>query len=99
MNLKDLKDYTNNVILTDRVGKKARLCLALSLSILILFFLIESLIVFHILKPSYTLTLLGYVCMLIFVPPFVIFIKAFLDKVNSNEAILLEKVIEKNTYL
>jgi K+-sensing histidine kinase KdpD len=99
MNLKDLKDYTHNVILTDRVSKKARLCLALSLSILTLFFLIESLIVFNYFKPSYLLSLLGYVCMLLFVPPFMIFIKAFLDKVNSNETILLEKVIEKNTYL
>lgn len=99
MKLKDIKDYANNTILTDRIGKKSMLCLSLSLFILTLFFLVESLIVFNYLEPSYFLSVFCYICMLLFVPPFMIFIKAFLDKVNSNETILLEKVIEKNTYL
>ena len=99
MKLKDLKNYVNKNILTDRVSGRSKACLSVSLIIMASFFCVQSLIVFKVIKSSYSTALFGYGCILFFTPPFAMFVKNFIDKVNSNEVKLLEEVIEKNTYL
>jgi len=99
MKLKDLKNYVKKNILTDRVSSRSKVCLIVSISIMASFFFVESLIVFKFMKPSYAASLFGYACVILFTPPFFMFVKTFLDKINVNEEKLLETVMEKNTYL
>jgi signal transduction histidine kinase len=99
MKLKDLKDYVNKNILTDRVSAKSKACLSVSVFIMFAFFFVESLVVFKVIQATYAINLFGYICVILFTPPFAMFVKTFLDRVNSNESKLLEEVLEKNTYL
>ena len=99
MKLKDLKSYVKKNILTDRVSAQSKVCLSLAITIMGMFFCVQSLIVFKVIKSSYLTALFGYACILLFTPPFAMFVKTFIDRVNSNEIKLLEEVMEKNTYL
>lgn len=83
----------------DKLSKKSIICLGASLSIMTAFFVIQTLIVFGFLKSAYSYDLFGYVCIILFSPPFLSFVKEFLDIVNSNEKELLEELTRKNTYL
>src|SRR6056300_1436208 len=98
MKLKDLKSYVKKNILTDRVSAQSKVCLSLAITIMGMFFCVQILIVFKVIKSSYLTALFGYSCILLFTPPFAMFVKTFIDRVNSNEIKLLEEVMEKNTY-
>lgn len=83
----------------DKISTQSKLCLFLSFVILSFFFLVESFIVFGIFKPSYLVTLIGYICIIVFTFPFLAFVKEFLDMTNSSEKELMRQVMEKNVYL
>jgi len=63
------------------------------------FFVVQSCIVFGWCKPSYNLALFGYGCVILFTPPFFVFISECIKSINKSEYDLLEKVMTKNTYL
>jgi signal transduction histidine kinase len=83
----------------DKLSKKSIICLGMSLSIMTAFFIIQTMIVFGFLKSGYMYDLFGYMCIILFSPPFFSFVREFLDMVNSNERELLEELTRKNTYL
>ena len=83
----------------DKLSTQSKMCLFLSFVILSFFFLVESFIVFGIFKPSYTVTLVGYVCIIVFTFPFLAFVMEFLDMTNNSEKELMRQVMEKNVYL
>ena len=99
MKIKSIKSSLEDYLKIKRVGTTARISLAAAILIMFLFFCVQSLVVFNVIQPSYTLTLIGYACSILFLFPFIVFIKKFLDRVNSNEADLIENLIQKNTYL
>lgn len=78
---------------------RSKVCLALALTIMASFFIVQTLIVFRVLESSYGFDLFGYACIIFFTPPFFSFVKEFLDVIRSNEKVLLEEVMLKNTYL
>ena len=86
-------------ILVDKISTQSKVCLIVSLLILASLFMIQSLIVFRVYEPSYNLALIDYICVVIFMIPFSIFIRDFLLSVKNNEKELLKEVLEKNTYL
>lgn len=96
---KRLKRYIKDNLPMDRLSRKAKLCLTTATIIMSSFFVIESLIVFKILKPSYESALFGYFCIIFFTFPLLSFVKEFLDEVSSKERKLIEALITKNTYL
>ena len=75
-------------ILVDKISTQSKVCLVVSLLILASLFVIQSLIVFRVYVPSYNLALIDYICVVIFMIPFSVFIRE-----------LLKEVLEKNTYL
>lgn len=77
----------------------SKICLSISLFIMGSFFVVQSLVVFKIIKLSYLIALFGYACVILFALPFAIFVKEFLDIIKSNERELLQEVLKKNTYL
>jgi len=83
----------------DKLSNRSIICLGVSLSIMGAFFVIQTMIVFGLLKSGYEYDLFGYACIILFSPPFFSFVKEFLDMVNSNERELLEELTRKNTYL
>ena len=83
----------------DRLSFESKFCLSIALTVMLSFFCVQSAIVFKIFKPSYYTALFGYACIICFTPPFLAFVKEFLDNVSSNEKVLLKQVMEKNTYL
>lgn len=83
----------------DKLSFRSKVCLTIALTIMGAFFLVQSLLVFQIFKPSYGFALFGYACIVGFTPPFFSFVKEFLDMVFSTEKELLEEVMTKNTYL
>jgi signal transduction histidine kinase len=85
--------------LTDKVSFRAKFCLGLSLTIMFSFFIVQSLVVFKIIKMGYFVALFGYACILAFTPPFVSFVREFALSIDNSEKILIDQVIEKNTYL
>lgn len=86
-------------MLTDKLSLRSKVCLGISLTIMASFFLVQSLVVFEVFKPTYTFALFGYGCILAFTPPFFSFVQEFLSMINSKEQALLEEVMTKNTYL
>ena len=78
---------------------RSKVCLSMSLSIMFILIVTQSLVVFEIFEPNYYIDLVEYICVLSFMPAFLTFIKDFLDEINSKEKELLEEVIKKNTYL
>lgn len=86
-------------ILVDKISTQSKVCLVVSLLILTSLFLIQSLIVFRVYEPSYNLALIDYICVVLFMVPFSVFIRDFLISVQNNEKELLKEVLEKNTYL
>jgi light-regulated signal transduction histidine kinase (bacteriophytochrome) len=99
MKIKSIKSSLEDYLKIKRVGTTAKISLTAAILIMFLFFCVQSLVVFNVIQPSYTLTLIGYTCSILFLFPFIVFIKKFLDRVNSNEADLIENLIQKNTYL
>lgn len=83
----------------DKISKQSKICLSVALTIMTAFFVVQSFIVFGICKPSYEISLFGYACVIFFAAPFGMFVKEFLDVVDTNEKELLKEVLEKNTYL
>ncbi len=86
-------------ILFDKISTQSKVCLVVSLVILAGLFGIQSLIVFRVYEPSYNLALIDYICVVVFMIPFSVFIRDFLLSVKNNEKELLKEVLEKNTYL
>ena len=72
-------------ILVDKISTQSKVCLIVSLLILASLFMIQSLIVFRVYEPSYNLALIDYICVVIFMIPFSIFIRDFLLSVKNNE--------------
>jgi len=92
--------YKNTILkIFNRISRSSLICLSVSLTIMAAFFIVQSCIVFGWCKPSYNLALFGYACVILFTPPFFVFISEFLKSINKNEYDLLEKVMTKNTYL
>ena len=83
----------------DKITLRSKICLSIALTIMGAFFLVQSLLVFKVFKPSYNFALFGYACVMAFSLPFFSFVKEFLDMVFSKEKELLEEVMTKNTYL
>jgi signal transduction histidine kinase len=73
----------------------SKICLALSIVIMITFFSIQSLIVFGVWENSIELSYFGYGCFLAFTPFFGYVIYEFLTK----KEIIKNELIQKNTYL
>ena len=92
--------YKNTILkIFNRISRSSLICLLVSLTIMLAFFVVQSCIVFGWCKPSYNLALFGYGCVILFTPPFFVFISEFLKSINKSEYDLLEKVMTKNTYL
>jgi len=83
----------------DKISKRSKICLSLALTIMLSFFVVQSLIVFKLIKSTYYTALFGYACVIVFALPFSTFVLEFLTMVKSTERELLDSVLEKNTYL
>jgi len=94
-----IKKFKFMNILVDKISTQSKVCLIISLIILACLFGIQSLIVFRVYEPSYNLALIDYICVVVFMIPFSVFIRDFLLSVKNNEKELLKEVLEKNTYL
>jgi signal transduction histidine kinase len=97
--IKKTKNYWIKNLRTDKMSFKTKFCLALSLAILSVFFVVQTLLVFKIIKYSYFYVLFDYTCIILYMPPFLLFAKDFLFEINSDKKQLLEEVLKKNTYL
>lgn len=84
-----LKEMTNEISLTSKI------CLGISILIMLLFFGVQSCIVFGYCKPTIELSYFGYGCILLFMPLFGIVIHEFIGKKANVE----EELVNKNTYL
>lgn len=85
--------------LTENLSFKSKYCLWVSIIIISLFILIQTLVILKIIIPTYTSSLFGYFCIWMFVPHFYIFTKEFIKESNSKEKVLLDEVLRKNMYL
>ena len=93
-------DYTIKLI--KKIGEislKSKVSLVMSISIMFIFFLIQSLAVFRVIDSDYNVIIFGYASIIFFSPPFFIFIHEFLKKVNKKQDDLINEIIKKNTYL
>lgn len=91
--------WTDRIKWIDRVPRVAKFCLAISLMIMASFGFVQTCIVLGWCPPSYRLALFGEACILLFTPPFGVFIYEFIKAINKSEYKLLEEVMVKNTYL
>lgn len=99
MNTEELKKILQKNLPIERLSFKAKFCLSVSLLVMFSFFTVQSLIVFGVLLPTYNTAMFGYLCIIIFTPPFASFVREFLIDLNHNEKKLLNEVLKKNTYL
>ena len=82
----------------EKISFKSKICLSIAIAIMASFFFIQSLLVFKIIEPSYYYFLFGYACIILFAPPFFLFVKDFLDILSDSQKELLEELRTKNTY-
>jgi hypothetical protein len=81
--------------MTSEISLTAKVCLVLSLLVMLVFFVVQSCIVFGACVPTMNLSYFGYGCILLFMPLFGIVIKEFVGKKANVE----EELFNKNTYL
>lgn len=77
------------------ITNKAKIALAIGLSIMVVFFVLQTLIVFGAIDATYSTALLGYLCILLFMPPFFVVLVEFL----KNKTSIVKELEQKNTYL
>ena len=82
-----------------KLSFKSKMCLIVSVAIMASFFVVQSLLVLKVLESGYSYNLFGYGCILLFSPVFYVFVREFLDEVESNKKELLDEVMRKNLYL
>lgn len=99
MNTEEIKEMIQNNLPIEKLSFKSKFCLFVSLLVMFSFFIVQSLIVFGFLDATYNTAIFGYLCIIIFTPPFASFVREFLLELNQNEKKLLNEVLKKNTYL
>lgn len=77
--------------------KRSKICLAISLLIMISFFIVQTMVVFGYMFPSYDAALFGYACIVLFTPPFVCFALDFFYTIKSKKQIYDDKLSAINT--
>jgi len=77
------------------ISKKSRIALTLAGVIMLIFFVVQTCIVFGFCKPTYELAEFGYGCVIAFMPPFFLVVKEFLQ----NKAFVSGQLKKKNIYL
>jgi signal transduction histidine kinase len=77
------------------ISLKSRISLIISGLIMLAFFIVQSLVVFKVIEDCYAVSVFGYICILSFVPPFMIVIRDFLE----NKVKVILELKQKNTYL
>ena len=73
----------------------SKICLIISMLIMGVFFVIQSLVVFGVMLPSIGISYFGYACIILFMPLFGRVVYEFLNDKNDVE----EELVKKNTYL
>lgn len=76
--------------------KRSKICLAISLTIMISFFIVQTMVVFGFMFPSYDAALFGYVCIVLFTPPFICFALDFFYTIKSKKQIYDDKLAAIN---
>ena len=74
---------------------KTKIALFISGLIMLLFFIVQTLVVFNVIEGSYSVSVFGYACVLLFAIPFSIVVKDFLE----NKVLVIHELKQKNTYL
>jgi len=77
------------------ISNKSKIALAIAGAIMLVFFLVQTCIVFGVCEPTYFLAGFGYGCVIAFMPPFFIVVKEFLQ----NKAYVNAELKKKNIYL
>ncbi len=67
------------------MNKVAKICLGIAGSIILIFFIVQTCIIFRWLEPSYILAEFGYGCIILFIPPFSYVIYDFLRNTKLKE--------------
>ena len=98
--INDMRLTTSNLReLMKKISLKSKTCLTIATGIIFSSFLIQSMIVFGFINSTHSYDIFSYVCTILFVFPFMLFVDDFLEIVSSSEKDLLEEVMIKNTYL
>lgn len=77
------------------ISNKSKIALAVAGAIMLVFFIVQTCIVFGVCEPTYFLAGFGYGCVIAFMPPFFIVVKEFLQ----NKAYVGDQLKKKNIYL
>lgn len=72
--------------------QRSKICLALSLLIMVSFFIVQTMVVFGFMFPSYDAALFGYICIVLFTPPFICFALDFFYTIKSKKQIYDDKL-------
>jgi signal transduction histidine kinase len=91
-----LIDLINKV---EKISLISKISLSISMSIMLVFFLVQSLAVFKVIESNYNIVLFGYASIILFTPPFFMFIYQFLKSIDKKQDALMKEIIKKNTYL
>ena len=67
------------------MNKFAKICLATAGAIMLIFFVVQTCIVFGLCEPSYFLAKFGYICVISFMPPFFYVIYDFIKTTRTKE--------------
>ncbi len=67
------------------MNKFAKICLGIAGSIILIFFIVQTCIIFRWLEPSYLLAEFGYGCIILFIPPFSYVIYDFIKSTKLKE--------------
>jgi signal transduction histidine kinase len=86
-----IKRFTIN----NEISKTAKISLLLSGLILLTYFVVQSFVIFGVIKPSINLSYFGYVSMILFTPLFMHVVQQFLNRKDMVE----KELVKKNTYL
>lgn len=78
---------------------KNKIVLGIAITIMSVFFIEKTAIVFHLIKENQNTHIFEYLCFLLFVPPAFIFVKEFLSKKEKDHQITVDELQNKNTYL
>lgn len=79
----------------DGISKRSRIALLIAGFIMLIFFVVQSCVVFGVCENSYNLGLFGYSCVLAFMPPFFMVVWEFLKKKEE----VAQELNKKNIYL
>jgi hypothetical protein len=77
----------------------AKISLVVAVVIILSFIVVKTMVVFSLIEPTAKTHLFEYACVWLFLPPFIVFLRAYLNKTNAIHRAVVDQLQDKNTYL